>query len=52
MNKNIDQDELQKFADLAEKWWDSSGEFKPLHVINPIRANYISSKIDLLPAKF
>ena len=37
MNKNIDQDELQKFADLAEKWWDSSGEFKPLHVINPIR---------------
>ena len=47
MNKNIDQDELQKFADLAEKWWDSSGEFKPLHVINPIRANYISSKVDL-----
>ena len=47
MNKNIDQDELQKFADLAEKWWDSSGEFKPLHVINPIQANYISSKVDL-----
>ena len=47
MNKNIDHDELQKFADLAEKWWDRSGEFKPLHVINPIRANYISSKVDL-----
>ena len=31
---NIDQQEVQKFADLAEKWWDKSGDFKPLHVIN------------------
>ena len=44
---NIDQQEVQKFADLAEKWWDKSGDFKPLHVINPLRANYISSKIEL-----
>ena len=44
---NIDQQEVQKFADLAEKWWDTSGDFKPLHVINPLRAEYISSKVEL-----
>ena len=44
---NIDQQEVQKFADLSEKWWDSSGDFKPLHVINPLRAEYISSKVEL-----
>ena len=44
---NIDQQEVQKFADLAEKWWDKSGDFKPLHVINPLRAEYISSKVKL-----
>jgi len=44
---NIDQQEVQKFADLAEKWWDASGDFKPLHVINPLRAEYISSKVKL-----
>ena len=44
---NIDQQEVQKFADLAEKWWDKSGDFKPLHVINPLRAEYISSKVRL-----
>jgi 2-polyprenyl-6-hydroxyphenyl methylase/3-demethylubiquinone-9 3-methyltransferase len=44
---NIDQQEVQKFADLAKKWWDASGDFKPLHVINPLRAEYISSKVEL-----
>ena len=44
---NIDQQEVQKFSELAEKWWDKSGDFKPLHIINPLRANYISSKVDL-----
>ena len=44
---NIDKQEVQKFADLAEKWWDASGDFKPLHVINPLRAEYISSKVEL-----
>ena len=44
---NIDQQEVQKFSNLAEKWWDKSGDFKPLHIINPLRSNYISSKVDL-----
>ena len=47
MTQNIDQNEVNKFAELADKWWDSSGEFKPLHNINPIRSEYIASKIDL-----
>tara|TARA_Y100001936_G_scaffold252613_1_gene313064 strand:+ start:1222 stop:1923 length:702 start_codon:yes stop_codon:yes gene_type:complete len=44
MNQNIDQNEVNKFADIAEKWWDPKGDFKPLHVINPLRANYINQK--------
>jgi 2-polyprenyl-6-hydroxyphenyl methylase/3-demethylubiquinone-9 3-methyltransferase len=46
-----DQQEVQKFSELAEKWWDKSGDFKPLHVINPLRANYIASKVDLTGKK-
>ena len=42
---NIDQQEVKKFSGLAEKWWDKGGDFKPLHIINPLRANYIENKI-------
>ena len=45
MTQNIDQNEVNKFADIAEKWWDPTGDFKPLHVINPLRANYIDKKM-------
>lgn len=38
---NIDQAELNKFGDIAHKWWDAEGEFKPLHDMNPLRADYI-----------
>ena len=38
---NVDNSELKKFADLASRWWDPNSEFKPLHDINPLRANYI-----------
>ena len=38
---NIDQAELDKFSDLAHKWWDPNSEFKPLHDINPLRLEYI-----------
>ena len=44
---NIDENEVKKFSELAEKWWDVSGEFKPLHIINPIRVDYIQSKINV-----
>lgn len=38
---NVDQQEIEKFSQLATKWWDKKGEFKPLHDINPLRLNYI-----------
>ena len=48
---NIDQQEVKKFSDIAEQWWNKDGDFKPLHVINPLRANYIKEKIDLKDKK-
>ena len=47
MTKNIDTAEVEKFADLAQRWWDPKGEFKPLHIINPLRADFIASKLEL-----
>ena len=44
---NVDHQEINKFADLAEQWWDKDGDFKPLHVINPLRANFIKEKVDI-----
>ncbi len=38
---NVDENEIQKFSQLADKWWDKTGEFKPLHDINPLRLDYI-----------
>jgi len=38
---NVDPHEIAKFEALASRWWDLSSEFKPLHEINPLRANYI-----------
>jgi hypothetical protein len=32
---NADAAELAKFSDLAHRWWDADGEFRPLHQINP-----------------
>ena len=48
---NIDQQEVKKFSDIAEEWWNKDGDFKPLHVINPLRANYIKEKIQLKDKK-
>ncbi|MDC0362976.1 bifunctional 2-polyprenyl-6-hydroxyphenol methylase/3-demethylubiquinol 3-O-methyltransferase UbiG [Halioglobus sp.] len=38
---NVDQQEIAKFEALASRWWDHNGEFRPLHEINPLRANFI-----------
>ena len=38
---NADPAELQKFSDLAHRWWDPQGEFRPLHEINPLRLAWI-----------
>ena len=44
---NIDSQEVKKFSDIAEDWWNKNGDFKPLHVINPLRANFIKERIEL-----
>ena len=41
----INQEEIQKFSKLADEWWDVNGKFKPLHMFNPIRIEYITEKI-------
>lgn len=38
---NVDPMELEKFSQLAHRWWDPQSEFKPLHEINPLRLDYI-----------
>jgi 2-polyprenyl-6-hydroxyphenyl methylase/3-demethylubiquinone-9 3-methyltransferase len=40
---NIDPAEIKKFEDLASRWWDKQGEFKPLHEMNPLRLNFINT---------
>lgn len=41
-NTNVDPAEIAKFNDIAARWWDEDGEFKPLHLLNPTRLGYIS----------
>lgn len=41
---NVDAQEIAKFEALANRWWDLHGEFKPLHDINPLRANFIDQR--------
>ena len=43
--KNLDPEEVKKFNDIAEKWWDLEGDFKPLHQINPLRVNFIKERV-------
>jgi len=40
---NVDPSEIQKFSDLAHRWWDPNSEFKPLHEINPLRLEWINN---------
>ena len=44
---NVDPIELQKFSELAHRWWDVNSEFKPLHAINPLRLAWIENQVSL-----
>ncbi|OGB24048.1 MAG: bifunctional 3-demethylubiquinol 3-O-methyltransferase/2-polyprenyl-6-hydroxyphenol methylase [Burkholderiales bacterium RIFCSPLOWO2_02_FULL_57_36] len=44
---NADPLELQKFSDLAHRWWDPTSEFRPLHEINPLRLEWINAHVPL-----
>ena len=45
MSTTINKQEIQKFSKLADEWWDVNGKFKPLHMFNPIRIEYITENI-------
>ena len=42
---DVDPVELAKFDALAADWWNPDGKFKPLHMLNPIRLDYITAQI-------
>lgn len=41
----VDPSEVAKFEAMAAEWWDPAGKFKPLHMMNPVRLDYITSQI-------
>ncbi|MEI6896984.1 MAG: bifunctional 2-polyprenyl-6-hydroxyphenol methylase/3-demethylubiquinol 3-O-methyltransferase UbiG [Psychromonas sp.] len=48
---NVDPKEIEKFSAMAEQWWDLEGDFKPLHMLNPTRLDYIEQGVEGLFAK-
>lgn len=50
-SQNVDPNEIKKFSDLASRWWDYEGEFKPLHDLNPLRLDYINAHVNGLFGK-
>ena len=51
LGSNVDAGEISKFNDIASRWWDLDGEFKPLHLLNPVRLTYISDELQGLFGK-
>ncbi len=45
MQTTIDPAEIEKFQAMAAEWWDPNGKFKPLHMLNPCRLDYITAQI-------
>lgn len=48
---NFRQDELDRFAALASRWWDPQGPQKPLHALNPVRLAYVAARVPLAGAR-
>jgi len=44
-SSNADPAEIEKFSDLASRWWDLEGDFKPLHQINPLRLSFLMQQL-------
>jgi 2-polyprenyl-6-hydroxyphenyl methylase/3-demethylubiquinone-9 3-methyltransferase len=51
MNTNSAPEELEKFAHLADVWWDETGPMATLHAINPLRLDYIAERVALPGAR-
>ena len=47
MTTNADPLEIQKFSELAHRWWDPTSEVRPLHEINPLRLEWINARVPL-----
>ncbi len=45
MTSTVDAAEIAKFEAMAAEWWDPKGKFKPLHMMNPVRLDYITTQI-------
>ena len=45
VNHTIDAGEVAKFEAMAAEWWDPNGKFKPLHMLNPTRLDYITRQV-------
>lgn len=48
---NVDPHEINKFEQMASRWWDMDGDFKPLHDINPLRLKFIMDRVGSLQGK-
>lgn len=48
---NVDPAEIQKFGELAHRWWDPDGESRPLHDLNPVRVAYVRERAVLAGAR-
>ena len=41
--ENVSEGEVRKFSKIAEQWWDPQGKFRPLHLLNPLRVEFIQT---------
>src|SRR5271156_7235418 len=48
---NADRSELGKFDSLSSRFWDTRGEFRPLHILNPVRAQFVADRATLAGAR-
>jgi 2-polyprenyl-6-hydroxyphenyl methylase/3-demethylubiquinone-9 3-methyltransferase len=48
---NVDASEIQRFEALSHRFWDPRGEFKPLHILNPVRARFVAERARLSGAR-
>jgi len=48
---NADRSELGKFDSLSSRFWDTGGEFRPLHILNPVRAQFVADRTKLAGAR-
>ena len=48
---NLDPREVEHFERIAARWWDPTGDFRPLHDINPVRVDFIDGHAGLAGRK-